>query len=114
MGSSPKTPKKTQEQFAVERRQRMALDEETASSERRLKGIAQAKTGKQSLLKDAVKPVEDPAGPTVTPGYMIVDPWGGTQRQKSIFGFTRGAANRLAAKKAAKKQLVGRSSDAIT
>jgi len=79
MGKSPKTPKKTQEQFAMERRQRMALDEETASSERRLKAVAQKQLGKQSLLKDAVKTVEAPAGPTVTPGARIVDQYGGTQ-----------------------------------
>ena len=50
MGGGGKAPKKTQEQKAMERRQRMALDEETASSERRLKAVAQKKLGKQSLL----------------------------------------------------------------
>ena len=79
MGRKPKTEKKTAEQFAMERRQRMALDEETASSERRLKAVAQKQLGKKSLLKNAVQAVEAPAGPTVTPGARIVDQYGGTQ-----------------------------------
>ena len=41
---------KTAEQKAIERRQRMALDKETAQSERRLKAVARGKLGKASLL----------------------------------------------------------------
>lgn len=41
---------KTAEQKAIERRQRMALDKETAQSEKRLKAIARGKLGKASLL----------------------------------------------------------------
>ena len=48
-------PKKTNEQKAMERRQRIALDEETASSERRLKAMAQKKLGTQSLLEDPIE-----------------------------------------------------------
>jgi len=70
MGGGGKAPKKTQEQKAMERRQRMALDEETASSERRLKAVAQKKLGKQSLLATASPEVQAPAGPTITEGYM--------------------------------------------
>jgi len=79
MGGSGDAAKKTQEQIAMERRQRMQLDEETASSERRLKAVAQKNLGKQSLLKNAVKPVEAPAGPTITPGARRVDQYGGTR-----------------------------------
>ena len=50
MGGSGDAAKKTQEQLAMERRQRMQLDEETAASERRLKAVAQKQLGKQSLL----------------------------------------------------------------
>ena len=52
MGWRWRCSKKTNEQKAMERRQRIALDEETASSERRLKAMAQKKLGKQSLLED--------------------------------------------------------------
>jgi len=41
---------KTAEQKAIERRQRMALDKETAQSERRLKAVARGALGKASLL----------------------------------------------------------------
>jgi hypothetical protein len=70
MGGSGKAAKKTNEQKAMERRQRMALDEETAASERRLKSVAQKKLGKQSLLADPVEAPETPEGPTMTEGYV--------------------------------------------
>ena len=70
MGGSGDAAEKTQEQLAMERRQRMQLDEETASSERRLKAVAQKKLGKQSLLATASPEVQAPAGPTITEGYM--------------------------------------------
>ena len=90
MGSG-KAPKKTQEQKAMERRQRIALDEETASSERRLKAVAQKKLGKQSLLATASPEVEAPAGPTNTEGYEKVD------------GQTRRMSDKTALKKMARK-----------
>jgi len=68
MGSG-KAPKPTAEQKAMERRQREALDEERASSERRLKAIAQKKIGKQSLLGKPMEQAEAPEGPMVTEGF---------------------------------------------
>jgi len=68
MGSG-KAPKPTAEQKAMERRQREALDEEKASSERRLKAIAQKKIGKASLLGQPMEQAEAPEGPTITAGY---------------------------------------------
>ena len=71
MGGGGDAPEKTNEQKAMERRQRIALDEETASSERRLKAMAQKKLGKQSLLEDPVEQAEAPDGPTITEGFML-------------------------------------------
>jgi len=71
MAGGGDAPKKTNEQKAMERRQRIALDEETASSERRLKAMAQKKLGKQSLLEDPVEQAEAPDGPTITEGFML-------------------------------------------
>jgi hypothetical protein len=71
MGGGGGAPKKTNEQKAMERRQRMALDEEIASSERRLKSMAQKKLGKQSLLEDPIEQVAAPSGPTITEGYEM-------------------------------------------
>jgi len=79
MGSSPDVPDKTAEQVAIERRQRIRLNEETAASERRLKGIARGKLGKKSLFAPAfgannLMPTQDSMlGPTVTEGYAVVD-----------------------------------------
>ena len=70
MGGSPDAPEKTAEQVAMEKRQRSALQEEAAASERRLKAIAQKKIGKASLLGMPIQQAEAPAGPTTTPGYM--------------------------------------------
>jgi hypothetical protein len=71
MAGGGDAPKKTNEQKAMERRQRIALDEETASSERRLKAMAQKKLGKQSLLEDPVEQAEAPDGPTITEGFEL-------------------------------------------
>jgi hypothetical protein len=68
MGSG-KAPRKTAEQKAMERRQRMQLDEEKAASERRLKSIAQKQIGKASLLGQPMEQAEAPEGPTITAGY---------------------------------------------
>ena len=66
-----KAPKPTAEQKAMERAQREQLDQETASSERRLKAMAQKKIGKASLLGTPIQQAEGPAGPTVTKGYTV-------------------------------------------
>ena len=71
MGGGGGAPKKTNEQKAMERRQRIALDEETASSERRLKSMAQKKLGTQSLLEDPIEQAEAPDGATITEGYEL-------------------------------------------
>ena len=68
MGSG-KAPKPTAEQRAMERQQREALDKEKASSERRLKAIAQKKIGKASLLGQPIQQAEAPDGPMITEGY---------------------------------------------
>ena len=67
MGGSGDAAKKTQEQLAIERRQRMQLDEETAASERRLKAVAQKKLGKQSLL---AKPMMEKKAPATAPATV--------------------------------------------
>tara|TARA_R110000744_G_scaffold102125_1_gene196502 strand:+ start:336 stop:674 length:339 start_codon:yes stop_codon:yes gene_type:complete len=66
MGGSGDAPEKTAEQVALENRQRRNLNEEIASSERRLKATARGKLGKQSLLGQPVQPVAAPTGPTRT------------------------------------------------
>jgi hypothetical protein len=68
MGGSARAPEPTAEQKALERRQRIELQEETAASERRLKGIAQRKIGKKSLLGTPMAAAKAPERPTVTPG----------------------------------------------
>ena len=70
MGSGS-APPKTAEQKAIERQQREALDEEKASSERRLKAIAQKKIGKASLLGQPMEQAKAPEGPTITKGYQM-------------------------------------------
>tara|TARA_R110002167_G_scaffold127488_1_gene309147 strand:+ start:121 stop:495 length:375 start_codon:yes stop_codon:yes gene_type:complete len=70
MGSG-KAPKKTAAQNAMERQQRDALNEETASSERRLKAVAQKQIGKESLLGTPMEQAEGPAGPMITEGYRM-------------------------------------------
>jgi hypothetical protein len=47
---SPKAPKPTAQQIAVERRQAMALDEEIAEQEERFRAMARGKLGTKSLL----------------------------------------------------------------
>ena len=70
MGGTPDGPEKTAEQLAMETMQRRRLNEETASSERRLKAMARGKLGKQSLLSQPMQAPEAPSGPTVTKGYI--------------------------------------------
>ena len=64
-------PDPTAEQKALERMQREQLDKETASSERRLKSIAQKKIGKASLLGTPIEQAKGPDGPTITEGYQL-------------------------------------------
>jgi hypothetical protein len=47
---SPKAPKPTAQQIAVERRQAAALDEEIAEQEERFRAMARGKLGTKSLL----------------------------------------------------------------
>ena len=70
MGGGGDAPEKTAEQKAIENRQRRNLNEEIASSERRLKATARGKLGKQSLLGQPMQAPEAPSGPTMTEGYM--------------------------------------------
>ena len=84
MGGSGDPAKKTAEQVAMERRQKMQLEKETAASERRLKAIAQKKIGKASLLGTPIQQAEGPAGPTVTKGYRVSE--GGGVRKIPLFG----------------------------
>lgn len=73
MGGSGDAAKKTQEQIAMENRQRRQLNEETAASERRLKATARGKLGKRSLLGQPMQPVAAAKGPDITEGYEKVD-----------------------------------------
>ena len=50
---SPKAPKKTAEQVAVERRQTMLLDKEIQDEETRFRQLSRGKLGKASLLASA-------------------------------------------------------------
>ncbi len=68
MGGSADAPEPTAEQKALERRQRIELQEEKAQSERRLKSIAQKKIGKKSLIGNPIAAPEAPEALTVTPG----------------------------------------------
>jgi len=81
MGGSGDAPKKTAEQVALENMQRRNLNEEIASSERRLKATARNKLGNQSLLGQPVQPVAKSTGPLITKGYVSVD---GALKKKSI------------------------------
>ena len=80
-------PKPTAEQKAMERAQREQLNKETASSESRLKAMAQKKIGKASLLGTPIQQAEGPAGPTVTEGFQVSKSGGvrKVQKKKSMF-----------------------------
>ncbi len=62
MASSPKKPKKTAEEEAIETRQRSLLDEEIEESEERFKALARGKLGGASLLSGAARTPEIAAG----------------------------------------------------
>ena len=100
MGGSSDAPEKTAEQVAMEKRQRSALQEEAAASERRLKAIAQKKIGKASLLGMPIQQAEAPAGPTTTPGYMQTS--GGQVKSLGTKAFGKSVV-----RKAAKKSIIG-------
>ena len=119
MGSSPKAPEKSQQQIILERQQIEALNEETAASQRRLKAMARAKTGKKSLLQNPKTiDTQPPLGsPTITPGFvknkqgeLVKDGFG--QKVGRMIDRKNGVAKKVTksgggAKKAAKKSLVG-------
>ena len=87
MGGSGDAPKKTAEQVALENMQRRNLNEEIASSERRLKATARNKLGNQSLLGQPVQPVAKSTGPLITKGYVSVD---GAQLKQAKIGAAAG------------------------
>lgn len=59
---SPKSPEKTAEQAALERRQRSMLDEEIEDTEERLKSLARGRIGTRSLLTGAATTASQAAG----------------------------------------------------
>lgn len=74
MTSTPKAPAKTAEQIALEKRQRMALDEEIEEAEGRQKALAKGALGRVSLLSGAPKSIADMAGgrkPTSGGGSLL-------------------------------------------
>ena len=96
MGGSGDPAKKTAEQVAMERRQKMQLEKETAASERRLKAVAQKRIGKQSLLGQPIEQAEAPEGPTITEGYMKSGGQVVKKPKKSLFGRAASAAAMMA------------------
>ena len=77
-------PAPTAEQKAMERAQREQLDKETASSERRLKAMAQKRIGKASLLGTPIEQAKGPDGPTITAGYHLRN--GKVRKTPKFFG----------------------------
>lgn len=59
---SPKAPKPTAQQVAVERRQAAALDEEIAEQEERFRAMARGKLGTKSLLGGVPRSRAEAAG----------------------------------------------------
>ena len=59
---SPKAPKPTAQQIAVERRQAAALDEEIAEQEERFRAMARGKLGTKSLLGGVPRSRTEAAG----------------------------------------------------
>ena len=62
MASTPKKPKKTAEEKALEIRQRSLLDKEIEEGEERFKALARGKLGRQSLLSGGPRNVKESAG----------------------------------------------------
>ena len=86
MGGSGDAAEKTQEQISMEIRQRRQLNEEIASSERRLKATARGKLGKRSLLGQPMQPAKGPTGPLMTAGYMKDKSGGFKKIPRGVFG----------------------------
>lgn len=59
---SPKKPKKTAQDLALERQQRTLLDKEIEEQEQRFKLLARGKLGRQSLLSGAPRTATEAAG----------------------------------------------------
>jgi len=59
---SPKAPKPTAQQIAVERRQAVALDEEIREQEERFRAMARGKLGTKSLLGGVPRSRAEAAG----------------------------------------------------
>jgi len=59
---SPKAPKPTAQQLAVERRQAVALDEEIREQEERFRAMARGKLGTKSLLGGVPRSRAEAAG----------------------------------------------------
>ena len=59
---SPKAPKPTAQQVAVERRQAVALDEEISEQEERFRAMARGKLGTKSLLGGVPRSRAESAG----------------------------------------------------
>ncbi len=62
--SSPKKPKKTPQELAIEKRQRSLLDKEIGKQEDRFKLLNRGKLGRQSLLSGAARTTTEAAGGT--------------------------------------------------
>lgn len=54
-GKSPKMPKKTAQELAIEKRQKILLNKEIEETEAKQKALARAKLGAQSLLSGAAR-----------------------------------------------------------
>lgn len=59
---SPKAPKPTAEQLAVERRQQVALDKEIEEQEQRLRAVTRSTLGTKSLLSGVPRSRTESAG----------------------------------------------------
>lgn len=85
MGSTPKKPKKTAQQKAMEKRQSMLLDEEIEEQEELLKLQARGTLGTQSLLKGAPRTKREAAGRRAG-GSMLSGGMAGTGRSVGTSG----------------------------
>ncbi len=74
---SPKAPKPTAQQIAVERRQSAALDEEIAEQEERFRAMARGKLGTKSLLGGVPRSRAEAAGGRAAPARTMLGGGGG-------------------------------------
>ena len=92
---TPKAPKPTAQQIAVERRQQAALDEEIAEQEARFAAMARGKLGAKSLLSGAPRTrAEAASGRGGASGGRTMLGMGGYGRMGGFGGFSRGGASR--------------------